>query len=343
MTLVALLNCTLSSNEAYSSATTSLTFASGSLMVFDAITNASRPLYMGPLSMAHAIQATASVAAATASPVTVSLASYTTPGECHMPFTVTIDGCPRDAQCSVAVHQDTVNSSLCSVSYTQLLTTDTTTGGPALALFLALAVVLLSIGVAIAAGSVFYRRRRRLQKAVTELRGQRRGTYSGSGDWQPRAPGASLLELGDCHEEVRRDDTTRDHSPPNPLKLHLEIDGASKAASPSKGQAPPPTPSQWMKQTESKLKSLGRQWSGKGMDESIRPLVGSYEFGCTRASKAAAVHDGDKELLAGRCNEDLVIGIDDGPSLEGTVVAVVAKGAPPPTPMNKGKEIDLLP
>ena len=192
-------------------------------------------------------------------------------------------------------------------------------------------------------GCLCPQRRRRLQKAVTELRGQRRGTYSGSGDWQPRAPGASLLELGDCHEEVRRDDTTRDHSPPNPLKLHLEIDGASKAASPSKGQAPPPTPSQWMKQTESKLKSLGRQWSGKGMDESIRPLVGSYEFGCTRASKAAAVHDGDKELLAGRCNEDLVIGIDDGPSLEGTVVAVVAKGAPPPTPMNKGKEIDLLP
>ena len=34
MTLVALLNCTLSSNEAYSSATTSLTFASGSLMVW---------------------------------------------------------------------------------------------------------------------------------------------------------------------------------------------------------------------------------------------------------------------------------------------------------------------
>ena len=121
--------------------------------------------------------------------------------------------------------------------------------------------------------------------------------------------------------------------------------GARDAAkAPERGRrqsvAPPPSPSQWMRKTESLLKSFGRQLSEKDTkSEAAQPLVDSYEFGGRSGdvSPATAEGAGDGAPEAPRGGAGDAAGGVDGRwgGADRWLGVGGGKGAPPPTPANK--------
>ena len=117
--LLVYVNCTLAANGAYSSSAGATTFASGSYLIFDRVTAAAQPLYMGGFSPASDLRVEV-VSADAAVPLSVTLATYAASGSCAAAFAnSSIDGCPSGAACALAGAEDGTNSSQCVITYSQ--------------------------------------------------------------------------------------------------------------------------------------------------------------------------------------------------------------------------------
>ena len=108
-------NCTLSSNTAYSSTASGVTFASGSYLIFDQVTTSARALYMGSVTAASDLRIEV-ISVDSTVPLSVHLAVY--PGSCVTTTSnSSIDGCPSGATCSIGHSSDGTN---CLLTYTQV-------------------------------------------------------------------------------------------------------------------------------------------------------------------------------------------------------------------------------
>ena len=108
-------NCTLSSNTAYSSTASGVTFASGSYLIFDQVTTSARALYMGSVTAASDLRIEV-ISVDSTVPLSVHLAVY--PGSCVTTSSnSSIDGCPSGATCSIGHSSDGTN---CLLTYTQV-------------------------------------------------------------------------------------------------------------------------------------------------------------------------------------------------------------------------------
>jgi hypothetical protein len=118
--LLAYLNCSASST--YSSTAGAVTFASGSYLIFDQVSNTSLPLYM--TSFTAASDLVVEVINTGVTDYFVTLATYENPGGsggCTTSFAnYSVDGCASGATCSVYGGTDSSNSSLCVITFRQL-------------------------------------------------------------------------------------------------------------------------------------------------------------------------------------------------------------------------------
>ena len=140
-TIVALLNCT-ASDTAYASAISGLAFASGGLLVLEAVTSSSRPLYVGHLSVPQGLTVQI-VTSETSFSSPVSLVVYSSSGGCGIPSDLHAE-CPVGVACSIASGVDPTDSSLCRIAYAEVGAGSSEAEGDAGALSVGLIALLLA-------------------------------------------------------------------------------------------------------------------------------------------------------------------------------------------------------